>query len=117
MTGKLLQERLSELTNIPFTEIADRIGVSSQSMYQFFTAKDVKSGLIEKLCEVLELDIATLYGQEPPQTISHNTGDVITGDNVVNRINEVGMQMINILDNQLKVKDEQIGKLINLLNK
>lgn len=117
MTGKLLQERLSELTNIPFTEIADRIGVSSQSMYQFFTAKDVKSGLIEKLCEVLELDIATLYGQEPQQTISHNTGDVITGDNVVNRINEVGMQMINILDNQLKVKDEQIGKLINLLNK
>ena len=117
MTGKLLQERLSELTNIPFTEIADRIGVSSQSMYQFFTAKDVKSGLIEKLCEVLELDIATLYGQEPQQTISHNTGDVITGDNVVNRINEVGMQMINILDNQLKVKDEQIGKLLNILNK
>lgn len=117
MTGKLLQERLSELTNIPFTEIADRIGVSSQSMYQFFTAKDVKSGLIEKLCDVLDIDIATIYGQEPTPNISHNQGDVITGDNVVNRMNEMGTQMLAILDNQLKVKDEQIGKLLNILNK
>lgn len=38
-----------------FTDIADRLGVSPQSMYQFFEAKDVKSGLIEKLCEVLDV--------------------------------------------------------------
>lgn len=56
MNGKVLQERLQELTSIPFTEIAERIGVSPQSMYQFFEAKDVKSGLIEKLCEVLDVD-------------------------------------------------------------
>ena len=117
MTGKTLKERIAQLSNLTYTDIAKRLNVSEQSMYQYFLVNDVKSGLIEKLCEVLELDIATLYGQEPQQTISHNTGDVITGDNVVNRINEVGMQMINILDNQLKVKDEQIGKLLNILNK
>ena len=117
MTGKVLQERLSVLTKMPYTEIAEMLGVSSQSMYQFFTAKDVKSGLIEKLCEVLDIDIATMYGQEPAQNFSNNQGDVITGDNVVNRMNEMGSQMISILDNQLRVKDEQIGKLLNILNK
>ena len=116
MTGKVLQERIAAVSNIPFNTIAEKIGVSAQSMYQFFTAKDVKSGLIEKVCEVLDIDIATLYGQGQ-QGISHNAGDVITGNNVANRLNEESKQMISILDNQLRVKDEQIDKLLNILNK
>lgn len=117
MTGKVLQERIAAVSNIPFNTIAERIGVSAQSMYQFFTAKDVKSGLIEKVCEVLNIDVATLYGQEQVQGINHNAGDVITGNNVANRLNEESKQMISILDNQLRVKDEQIDKLLNILNK
>ena len=117
MTGKVLQERIAAVSNIPFNTIAERIGVSSQSMYQFFTAKDVKSGLIEKVCEVLGINVATLYGQESVQDISHNAGDVITGENIANRVNDMGAQMITILDNQLRVKDEQIDKLLNILNK
>lgn len=117
MTGKVLQERIAAVTDIPFNIIAEKIGVSAQSMYQFFTAKDVKSGLIEKVCEVLGIDVATLYGQDQPQGINNNKGDVITGDHVANRVNEESKQMITILDNQLRVKDEQIGKLLNILNK
>lgn len=117
MTGKTLKERIAQLSNLTYTDIAKRLNVSEQSMYQYFLVNDVKSGLVERIAEIIGVDINTLYGQEQPQTISHNQGDVITGDNVVNRINEVGMQMINILDNQLKVKDEQIGKLLNILNK
>lgn len=116
MTGKVLQERIAAVSNIPFNTIAEKIGVSAQSMYQFFTAKDVKSGLIEKVCEVLDIDIATLYGQEQ-QGINNNAGDVITGHNVANRTNEESKQMISILDNQLRVKDEQIDKLLNILNR
>ena len=99
MTGKVLQERIAAVSNIPFNIIAEKIGVSAQSMYQFFTAKDVKSGLIEKVCEVLDIDIATLYGQEQ-QGINNNAGDVITGNNVANRLNEESKQMISILDNR-----------------
>lgn len=117
MTGKVLQERIAAVSNIPFNTIAEKIGVSAQSMYQFFTAKDVKSGLIEKVCEVLDIDIATLYGQGQQQGIINNKGDVITGDHVANRTNEESKQMISILDNQLRVKDEQIDKLLNILNK
>ena len=117
MNGKTLKERIAQLSDLNYTEIAKRLNVSEQSMYQYFLVNDVKSGLVEKIAEIIGVDINTLYGQEPAPTISHNQGDVITGDNVVNRMNEIGTQMINILDNQLKVKDEQIGKLLNILNK
>lgn len=117
MDGKVLKERLNKLTSLSQMEIAERIGVSAQSLAQYYLAKDVKSGLIEKLCEILDVDIATFYGQEPATSISHNQGDVITGDNVNNRNNDICTQVISVLDNQLKVKDEQIGKLIDLINK
>lgn len=117
MNGKVLQERLQELTSIPFTEIAERIGVSQQSMYQFFEAKDVKSGLIEKLCEVLDVDLYTLYGIEKNGSIVNNGGDVLQGHNVNNHHTEINQQVIDMLRSQLDTKDEQIGKLIDLLNK
>ena len=100
-----------------FTDIADRLGVSPQSMYQFFEAKDVKSGLIEKLCEVLDVDLYTLYGIEKNGSIVNNGGDVLQGHNVNNHHTEINQQVIDMLRSQLDTKDEQIGKLIDLLNK
>lgn len=117
MDGQVLKERLSKLTNLTQMELAEKLSVSQQSFSQYFLAKDVKSGLIEKLAEIIGVDISTIYGQEPVQGINHNAGDVITGDNVANRVNEESKQMITILDNQLRVKDEQIDKLLNILNK
>lgn len=117
MNGKVLQERLQELTTMSFTDIADRLGVSPQSMYQFFEAKDVKSGLIEKLCEVLDVDLLTLYGIDKAGSIVNNGGDVLQGHNVNNHHTEINQQVIDMLRSQLDTKDEQIGKLIDLLNK
>ena len=117
MNGKVLQERLQDLTTMSFTDIANRIGVSPQSMYQFFEAKDVRSGLIEKLCEVLDVDLYTLYGMERPSSIVNNGGDVVNGHNVSNNHSEMNQQVLDILERQLNVKDEQISGLINLLNK
>lgn len=116
MDGQVLKERLSKLTNLTQMELAEKLNVSQQSFSQYFLAKDVKSGLIEKLAEIIGVDIPTLYGQGQ-QGINHNAGDVITGDHVANRVNEESKQMISILDNQLRVKDEQIDKLLNILNK
>lgn len=124
MDGQVLKERLSKLTNLTQMELAEKLNVSQQSFSQYFLAKDVKSGLLERLAEIIGVDIPTMYGIEPAPTISHNAGDVITGDNIANRVNEESKQMITILDEQLKVKDEQIrvrdeqiGKLINIINK
>lgn len=117
MDGQVLKERLSKLTNLTQMELAEKLSVSQQSFSQYFLAKDVKSGLIEKLAEIIGVDIPTMYGIEPAPTISHNAGDVITGNNIANRVDDMGAQMITILDNQLRVKDEQIDKLLNILNK
>ena len=124
MNGKTLKERIAQLSNMTYTDIAKRLNVSEQSMYQYFLVNDVKSGLIERICEIIGVDIPTMYGIEPAHTISHNAGDVITGNNIANRVDDMGAQMITILDEQLKVKDEQIrvrdeqiGKLINFINK
>lgn len=117
MDGQVLKERLSKLTNLTQMELAEKLNVSQQSFSQYFLAKDVKSGLLEKLAEIIGVDIPTMYGIEPTQGINHNTGDVITGDHVANRTNEESKQMISILDNQLRVKDEQIDKLLNILNR
>ena len=116
MDGQVLKERLSKLTPLTQMELAEKLNVSQQSFSQYFLAKDVKSGLIEKLAEIIGVDISTIYGQEQ-QGINNNKGDVITGDHVANRVNEESKQMISILDNQLRVKDEQIDKLLNILNK
>ena len=117
MNGKTLKERIAQLSNMTYTDIAKRLNVSEQSMYQYFLVNDVKSGLIERICEIIGVDIPTMYGIEPAPTISHNAGDVITGNNIANRVDDMGAQMITILDNQLRVKDEQIDKLLNILNK
>lgn len=124
MTGKTLKERIGQLSYLNYNEIAKRLNVSEQSMYQYFLVNDVKSGLIEKIAEIIGVDINTMYGIEPSQNINNNQGDVITGDNVSNRNNDICTQVISVLDNQLKVKDEQIrvrdeqiGKLINIINK
>lgn len=117
MTGKTLKERIGQLSYLNYNEIAKRLNVSEQSMYQYFLVNDVKSGLIEKIAEIIGVDINTMYGIEPSQNINNNQGDVITGDNVNNRNNDICTQVISVLDNQLRVKDEQIGKLINIINK
>ncbi len=114
MTGKELQERLAETTNLPFNEIAERLGVSSQSLYQYFLAKDVKSGLIEKICEEFQIDIAEFYGKIALKMCGEEADKILYSDK---RIAETALQYIGILQKQLDTKDEQIGKLINLLNK
>lgn len=117
MDGQILKKRVEELTTLSKKEIASRLNVSDASLSQYFDAKDVKSGLIEKLCEVLDVDLLTLYGMNKGGNIVNNGGDVLSGHNVSNQHNEMNQQVLDMLRNQLDVKDEQIGKLINLLNK
>ena len=117
MDGQILKKRIEELTTLSKKEIASRLNVSDASLSQYFEAKDVKSGLIEKLCEVLDVDLLTLYGIDKAGSIVNNGGDVLQGHNVNNNHTEINQQVIDMLRSQLDTKDEQIGKLIDLLNK
>lgn len=63
MDGQVLKERLSKLTNLTQMELAEKLNVSQQSFSQYFLAKDVKSGLLERLAEII---CCAFYNKKKP---------------------------------------------------
>lgn len=63
MSGEDLKKKL-ESAGISQAEIARRLGVIPQSVGQSLTAKDVKSGFLEDLCRVFDMDISFFYSGE-----------------------------------------------------
>lgn len=61
MTGHDLRERLKS-SQYSLAEIAEKIGLTPQALNQSLNAADVKSGLLEKLCSALDVEISSLYG-------------------------------------------------------
>jgi transcriptional regulator with XRE-family HTH domain len=78
MKGEDLKNRLKS-TAIPMSEIANKMGIMPQSLYSIFNSEDVKSGVLEKLSQVLEVPIAYFYGDS--YTVQGNNNALATGDN------------------------------------
>jgi transcriptional regulator with XRE-family HTH domain len=78
MKGEDLKNRLKS-TAIPMSEIANKMGIMPQSLYYIFNSEDVKSGVLEKLSQVLEVPIAYFYGDS--YTVQGNNNALATGDN------------------------------------
>ena len=107
MKGEDLKKRLKE-TSIPMSEIANRLGILPQTLYSAFNADDVKSGLLEKLSEALNVPVSFFYGD------SYN----ITGNNIVNSgsnnaVNATDERLLSLLvskDEQLTMSMKQTEK-------
>lgn len=107
MKGEDLKKRLKE-TSIPMSEIANRLGILPQTLYSAFNADDVKSGLLEKLSEALNVPISFFYGD----------AYTITGNNIVNSgsnnaVNASDDRLISLLmskDEQLTMAMKQTSK-------
>jgi transcriptional regulator with XRE-family HTH domain len=77
MKGEDLKNRLKS-TAIPMSEIANKMGIMPQSLYSIFNSEDVKSGVLEKLSQVLEVPIAYFYGDS--YNVQGNGNALATGD-------------------------------------
>lgn len=107
MKGEDLKKRLKE-TSIPMSEISNRLGILPQTLYSAFNADDVKSGLLEKLSEALNVPISFFYGD----------AYTITGNNIVNSgsnnaVNASDDRLISLLvakDEQLTMAMKQTSK-------
>ena len=64
MTGEELKRKL-EATGVSQAKIAEMLGIFPQSLNKTLQADDVKSGLIEKLCQILDKDISFFYDVKP----------------------------------------------------
>ena len=60
MSGDELREKLRAL-NIPQASLAEACGMSAQAFNHLFHAQDVKSGTLERLCEILHKDMSFFY--------------------------------------------------------
>lgn len=121
MKGADLKEKLRTST-YTMAEIAQKIGVSPQNLNASFNSEDVKSGLLEKLSQALEVPLAYFYGD------SYNVQGcniVNSGsNNVANASNDKLLELLMSKDTQLTMSmqqtskaQEQITELIRMMQK
>lgn len=69
-TGKKLKI-LCEKRSISPTELAERLGVSRQTIYAWFSGREPRGSHLLKLCRLLELDPQELYGDKPVEKTNY----------------------------------------------
>lgn len=122
MKGADLKEKLRTST-YTMAEIAQKIGVSPQNLNASFSSEDVKSGLLEKLSQALEVPIAYFYGDS--YNIRGNGNALATGDNsTASSSDDRLLSLLMSKDTQLTISmqqtskaQEQITELIRMMQK
>ena len=74
MTGQELKSKIL-LIGKSQKDIADLLGVSAQSLSSVLSAKDVRSGTIEKIANALNVPISFLYGEKDNEQNAVASGD------------------------------------------
>lgn len=64
MTGEKVKE-LIKAKGFTFRSIADAVGESQMNLHHMLSAKDVKSGTLERVAEAMGEDVSYFYGKRP----------------------------------------------------
>lgn len=64
MEGKTLKRKIVEL-NKTQKELSELLGITAQSVNAILSAKDVRSGTIERIAKVLNVPAGYFFGDEP----------------------------------------------------
>lgn len=83
MTGEQLKEILY-INKVSQTDLAEKLGISQQLLFSYLKAADVKTGLLEKICEALNVEMTFFYPSKNSTTIvnsNRNSGseNIVTG--------------------------------------
>ena len=74
MTGERLKEIISKF-KVSQSEIARQLGMSHQSLNQMLSAADVKTSLLERIAQVLNVPVSFLYGERDEGQNAVASGD------------------------------------------
>lgn len=117
MTGQELKEKLL-MANVPFNEIAERLGITAQSLNSCFKGKDVRSNTIERIAEVIGVNMAFFYPMDNGNVVASGDGSVaVTGNNNVAGNVTMGdnaavlSERVKSLEALIVEKNERIGEL------
>lgn len=83
MTGKELKERVDAL-GITQRKLADKMGVTPQTINAILTAKDVRTSTIERIASVTGMPISFFFKEEADKQsaiVSGNGSVVVAGNN------------------------------------
>ena len=103
MTGQELKEKIL-VANVPLNEIAERLGITAQSLNSCFKGKDVRSNTIERIADALGVQMSFFYPTDGGVSIAGNNN--ISGNN-----NAVG----NVTIGDTAVLHERVSMLEKLL--
>jgi transcriptional regulator with XRE-family HTH domain len=113
MKGADLKEKL-RTSRYSMAEIAKLIGVSPQNLNNSFGVEDVKSGLLEKLAEALEVPITFFYGDSYNVQGNNNA---IGNNNAVNAADDRLLTLLISKEEQLTKAMEQTTKAMEQTSK
>lgn len=106
MTGLELKKILAR-TGRQQKDIAALLGMSHQNFSAMLAAADVRTGLIERLCDVLQLHPSFFYGGSDGVTAVDHSVSINGGGNSVS----VDGALVRVIERQSK----QISDLIDIL--
>ena len=114
MTGEELKRKLDG-TGLSQAEIARRLGVIPQSMTQYFKADDVRSGTLERLCEVLNKDMSFFY-DIPSKHATDEDDEIITGmrgaiEALQHENSSLKAELVRLENVKLPTKDSKVYNL------
>lgn len=117
MTGQELREKLL-VANVPFNEIADRLGITAQSLNSCFKVKDVRSNTIERIADAIGVNMSFFYPMESSNVVATGHGSVaVTGNNNVTGNVTMGdnvavlSERVKSLETLIAEKNERIAEL------
>ncbi len=113
MTGRELKARIMEVGKSQ-KDIDDYLGVTAQSLSSVLSAKDVRSGTIEKIAQVLNVPISFLYGEKDKDqsAVATGNGNVAGNNNVVGNVTigdaAILQERVKLLEQLLAERDRII---------
>lgn len=109
--GRVLKKKLLEI-NRSQKELAELLGITAQSVSAILSAKDVRSGTIEKIAQVLGVSISYLYGEKKSE--QHV---IASGNKSVAAINSsVSVQNVDVLRERIKSLEALVAEKERTIN-
>lgn len=117
MSGKELKEILRE-EGVNLADLAKKLGFENdQRLHSALKAEDVKSGLIEAIAKATNKSVVFFY-KDISGAIATDNSVAVSGDgNSVNAISERFINLLEAKDRQIAQKDEQMDRLLRLLER
>lgn len=112
MDGKRIKDVL-RMKDVSMSEIARQLGVTPQTLSAALLNDDIKTGLMERIAELIDVPVTYFYTGESSGAAVVNGGTV--NGNVTGK-NDDGPAVSAIVA-QLDTKDQQIDRLLRIIER